>query len=230
MTNNRVVLLVAIVAGLLTYGGLVGGEALLTSGFADSTADEALVGGTTVHLDRSGRPTAVGEVQNRYGGPITNVTVSVRFFNDDELVEERIGQTLRETIPAGETAPFDIHMNSEQEVDEIEASVSYDRGGEQVSGLKLTGKRVAREGQDQVDVAGTVTNVGNRPIVLSQVVATFYDDRESVVGARTTRPERTVQPGESVTVRISYRTLGDVPSYAREFDSFDLSIVAEEPK
>lgn len=229
MTNNRVILIAAIAAALLTYGGLVGGEALLTSGFAESTADEAVVSGTTLHLDRSGRPTAVGEVKNRFGGPITNVTVTVQFFDDDELVEERTGSTLRETIPAGETAPFDIHMHSEQEADEVETSVSFERGGDQTDGLELTGQRVVRESQDQVDVAGTVTNVGNRPLLLSQVVATFYNDKQAVIGARTTRPNRRLEPGESITVRISFRTLGDVPSYAREFNSFRLSIVAEPP-
>lgn len=227
MTNNRVVLVAAIVAALVTYGGLVGGEALLTSGFAEST-DEAVVEGTTLHLDRSGRPTAVGEVRNRFGEPITNVTVTVQFFNDDELVEERTGGTLQETIPAGQAAPFDIHMTGEQEVDEVVTSVSFDRGGDRTTGLELTGKRVVREGQDQVDVAGTVTNVGDEPLVLAQVVGTFYDDERAVIGARTTRPDRRLEPEESITVRISFRTLGDVPSYAREFDSFDLSIVAEE--
>lgn len=227
MTNNRVVLVAAVVAGLLTYGGLVGGEALLTSGFAESTADEAFVDGTTVHLDRSGRPTAVGEVKNRYGGPITNVTVTVQFFDGDELVEERTGGTLRETIPAGESAPFDIHMRAEREIDEVETSVSYERGGEVNTGLSLTGKRVVREGQDQIDVAVTVTNDANRPLVLAQTIATFYDDKQAVIGARTTRPDRRLDPDESITVRISFRTLGDVPSYAREFSSFDVSVVAE---
>ena len=59
MKGNWIVLLVAIVAAALTYGGLVGGEALLTGDSAPS-ADEAIVQGTTTHLDRSGRPTAVG--------------------------------------------------------------------------------------------------------------------------------------------------------------------------
>lgn len=230
MTNNRVVLVAAIVAGLLTYGGLVGGEALLTSGFTESTADEAVVEGTTIHLDRSGRPTAVGEVRNRFAGPITNVSVTVQFFNDDELVEEKTGTTLQETIPAGEPAPFDIHMNGEQAVDEVETTVSFDRGGERTTGLELTGRRIVREGQDQVDVAGTVTNVGDEPLVLSQVIGTFYDDKQAVIGARTTRPDRRLEPDESITVRLSFRTLGDIPSYAREFDSFRLSIVAERPE
>lgn len=227
MNDNWIVLLVAIVAGLLTYGGLVGGEVLLTGG-SGPTADEAVVEGTTTHLDRSGRPTAVGEVTNRYDEPITNVTVTVRFYRDGDLIEERTGETLRETIPSGESVPFNIHMTEATEIDEVRTEIDYDRGGEVVSGLELSDQRVVRESQDQIDVAATVTNDADRPLRLAGVVATFYDEDGATIGARATRPDRRVQPGESVTIRISFRTLGDVPSYAREFENFRISVVAEE--
>jgi hypothetical protein len=225
--GNWIVLLVAVVAGLLTYGGLVGGEALLT-GETEPTADEAIVEGTTTHLDRSGRPTAVGEVANRYGGPITDVSVTVRFLRDGEVVERRTGTTLRETVPSGEAVPFVVHMTETTEIDRVTTSLSYDRGGELTSGLEVSDRRVVRESQDQVDVAATVTNTADRPLRLAGVIATFYDDSRATIGARATRPDRRIAPGESVTVRVSFRTLGDVPSYAREFAGFRLSVVAEE--
>lgn len=226
MNDNWVVLLVAIVAGLLTYGGLVGGEALL-AGDSGATADGAVVQGTTTHLDRSGRPTAVGEVSNRYGEPITNVSVTVRFLHDGELIGERTGEPLRGTIPPGDAAPFDVHMGAAVEADAVTTSLSYERGGDVVAGLELTDRRVVRESSDQIDVAGTVTNDADRPLTLAGVVATFSDERGAAIGARVIRPDRRIRPGESVTVRISFRTLGDVPSYAREFERFRLSIVAE---
>lgn len=226
MNDRLIVLLVAVLAALLTYGGLVGGEALLTG--ETPTADEAVVQGTTTHLDRSGRPTAVGEVSNRYAGPITNVTVTVRFMRDGELVEERTGTTLRETIPSGESVPFNIHMREAADIDAVTTSITYDRGGEVLPGLEITDQRVERETQDQVDVAATVTNTADRPLRLAGVVATFYDEDRATIGARETRPDRRIQPGESVTVQVSFRTLGDVPSYAREFESFRISVVAEE--
>lgn len=227
MKGNWIVLLVAVLAAALTYGGLVGGEALLTGDSAPS-ADEAVVQGTTTHLDRSGRPTAVGEVSNRYDGPITNVSVTVRFFRDGELVEERTGEPLRGTIPSGEAVPFNIHMSESTEIDSVRTAISYERGGDVVEGLTVTDQRVVRESQDQVDVAATVTNGADRPLRLAGVVATFYDDNRATIGAREARPDRRIEPGESVTVRISFRTLGDVPSYAREFAGFRVSVVAEE--
>jgi len=227
VNDNRIVLLVAIVAALLTYGGLVGGEALLM-GDSGPTADEAVIQGTTTHLDRSGRPTAVGEVANRYGEPITNVTVTVQFLNDGELVEEQTDETLRETIPPGESVPFNVHMTEATEIDEVRTSIEYDPGAEVVSGLELSDQRVVRESQDQIDVAATVTNDADRPLRLAGVVATFYDEDGAAIGARAMRPDRRIQPGESVTVRISFRTLGDVPSYAREFENFRITVVAGE--
>ncbi|GAB7095906.1 hypothetical protein JCM30237_30600 [Halolamina litorea] len=227
MKGNVVVLIVAIVAGVLTYGGLVGGEALLM-GDTEPTADEAFVQETTTHLDRSGRPTAVGEVSNRYDGPITNVTVTVQFLRDGDVIEERTGRTLIETIPSGEVVPFNVHMREAAEIDEVETSVSYDRGGEVVSGLEVTEQRVLRQSQDQIDVSATITNRGDSPRELTDVVATFYDENGAAIGARSTRPGRQIQPGESVTVGISFRTLGDVPSYAREFASFRVAIAGEE--
>lgn len=226
MTNRRI-LLAAVVAGLLTYGGLIGGEALLTGGLGSETADEATVSGTTIHLDRSGRPVAVGEVTNRFDGPITNVTVTVRYFRNGEQIGKRTGPPLRETIPAGERAPFDVRLQQEGvTVDRVKTSVSFERGGDVTGGLVVTDTRVVRETQDQVTVAATVTNRANRPLVLSRAIATFYNDRRAVIGARTERPTRHIAPGESYTVRIRFRTLGDVPSYAREFERFRVSIVA----
>lgn len=225
--GNWVVLLVAVVAGLLTYGGLVGGEALLTGG-TQPTADEAIVEGTTTHLDRSGRPTAVGQVSNRYGEPITNVSVTVRFIRDGEVVEQRTGTTLRGTVPPGEAAPFVVHMTESTEIDRVKTSLSYDLAGEVTAGLTVSDRWVVRESQDQIDVAATVTNTADRPLRLAGVVATFYDDNRATIGARATRPDRRIAPGESVTVRVSFRTLGDVPSYAREFEGFRISVVAEE--
>ncbi|MFW5939043.1 MAG: FxLYD domain-containing protein [Halolamina sp.] len=229
MRDNWIVLLVAILAGLLTYGGLVGGEALLL-GDEMATADEAVVEGTTTHLDRSGRPTAVGEVTNRYGQPISNVSITVRFFDDGEQIAERTGTTLRGTIPSGEGAPFTIRMAETAEVDSVETSISYDRGGDVVTGLTLGDERVVRSSQDQVDVAATVTNEAGRPLRLSRVVGTFYNDTGATIGARVDRPNRQLEPGESVTVRLTFRTLGDVPSQAREYETFRLSVVAEEPE
>lgn len=231
MTNYRVVFAVMIVVAAVVYGGLVGVQVALDSG-SDSgatTATEPTVRGTTIHLDRTGRPTVVGEVVNGLREPVTNVTVTVTFYRNGTEIGQVRRSTLRETIPAGERAPFDVHMRSDGEADDYEVDLSYDRGGDVVSGLTVENAAVAREAQSQVDVVGEIRNTKSEPLVAERVIATFYDDEGAVIGARTLRPDRTIQPDESYGVRIEFRTLGDVPSLAQEFDRFRIVVVASRP-
>ncbi|WP_435147905.1 FxLYD domain-containing protein [Halobaculum sp. P14] len=227
MTNYRVVLAAAVASGLLVYGGFVGIEAAVNGTVpAAPTAGEVSVQGSTVHLDRTGRPTVVGEVANGRNGPITNVTVTVTGYRNGDRVASATQRTLRTTIPAGATAPFDVHLPTESAVDDYDVSVSFREGGDVDSALVVRNQHVESRGQDRVVVGSTVVNTGDRPRELSRVVATFYDANRSVIGARQSRPTRTLRPGESVTVSVRFRTLGDVPSYARRFDDFDLAAVA----
>lgn len=231
MTDRTVVVLaVAILVGALTYGGLVGIHGAVVGEGPDlAGGGEVSVQGTTYHLDRAGRPTVVGEVSNTRAGPVTNVTVTVTFLRDGEVVGTATGTTLRETIPAGGTAPFDIHLPEEAAVDDYRVSVSATPGSEPVGGLVVVEASVARRSQDQVTVSGTIRNTAGRPLTFARLVATFYNRSGSVIGARTVRPARTLAPGEHLEVRVTFRTLGDIPSLARQFERFDLDPVARTP-
>jgi hypothetical protein len=228
MTDYRVVFTVMLIVGVAVYGGLTGAQFALGSGQdgPETTATEPLVRGTTIHLDRSGRPTVVGEVVNGFDTSITNVTVTVTFYRNGTQIGQVTQAALRETVEAGDRAPFDVHMRSSGEADRYEVALSYDRGGEVVPGLTVENASVAREAQSQVDVVGEITNTRGEPLVVDRVVATFYNANGSVIGARTVRPSRTIQPDGSYSVRIEFRTLGDVPSLAQEFARFEISIVA----
>lgn len=224
MSNRRTVLAVALVTALLVYGGLVGLELLVSE--RSPVASEPTVQGTTYHLDRSGRPTVVGEVNNGLTGPITNVTVTVTYLRNGTVIGRSTGQTLRETIPAGETAPFDIRLPNETSVDDYAVSVSYDRGGTVVSSLAIDAE-VSHRSQDQVVVVGTVRNTGSRRLTDVRVVGTFYDADRSVLGARTNSPTANgLAPGEQASFELTFRTLGDVPSLARRFQRFEVSATA----
>lgn len=226
MTDRRVVIAVAIVAAALTYGSLAGAESLLAGEGGAATDGEVAVHGTSYHLDRAGRPTVVGEVRNSVGGPVTNATVTVTFFRDGERIGRASGATLRPTIPAGEAAPFDVHLDEATEADDYAVAVAYDRGGSVVPGLAVAETAVADESPDQVTVTATVENRGNQPRRIERVVATFYGANRTVVGARVATPGERLSTGETRTVRLTFRTLGDVPSLAREFVDFDVRVVA----
>lgn len=229
-TDLRAVVGVAVVFAVLVYGGLVGMEAVVDGGSepTPTVTGEATVQGTTFHLDRAGRPTVVGEVANGLADPITNVSVTVTFYRDGERVDAVTRPALRDTVDTGGTAPFDVHLPTEAEVDDYEVEVDYDRGGAVSDALAVTDRQVVHEGSDRIEVRATVENTGDEPVASSRVIASFYDANGSVIGARTVRVGQTVPPGESVTVRVQFRTVGDVPSLAREFDRAALTAVADD--
>lgn len=227
-TNHLAVIGIALVVGVTLYGGITGIEAVLTG---DSPTPEITgtveARGTTYHLDQVGRPTVVGEVSNGLGDPVTNVSVTVTFYRDGDQVAEVTREPLREAVPAGGTAPFDVHLPEEESVDDYDVEVSYDEGGSVADPFEVTDTEVLHEGSNRVEIAGTVRNAGDGAVDSPRVVATFYDVNGSVVGVRTVQPSRTVEPGESLTVRVNFRTLGNVPSRAGEFGRVELLAVAD---
>lgn len=183
----------------------------------------------TMHFDRVGRPTVVGEVQNDRGTAIDGVVVEVTFVDDDGNAITSVTDTvLGSPIRAGDTSPFVIRGG---ELDEQPAGfeVSLRSTGSAVSApaadaLVVTDHRMSDESQDQVVIVGTVENRGSSPSNVS-VVATFYDENGAVVGARAVRASPgTLEAGEQGAFRIRFRTLGDVPSRARELVDYDLQV------
>lgn len=227
MVDAKAVLIGAVLAAALTYGGLVGVEILVT-GEVDAPsaplAGETTVEGTTFHLDRLGRPTVVGEVRNGQSYPIGNATVTVTYYRDGEAVGEAVGGALGEPVAPGESAAFDVHYAADGEVDDYDVSVSAERVPASGADL-LVDASVTDESQNRVVVSGTVENDGSEART-SEVVVAFYDEDGNVIGARTTRPSREIPPGESVPFTVTFRTVGDVPSLAQEFDDFGVRAVA----
>lgn len=231
MANRMGILLVAVVAAAVVYAGLTAGGALLdrnggdlVGGGGDVTAEH-----TTYHLDRLGRPTVVGEVVNRKGAAVTGVTVTVTFYSDGEVVAEQTERTLTAPVPADGRTPFDVHLRDppDASVDDYSVEVSYDSyDGPIYDGLTAEEVRVVRAAQDSVELAGTVRNTGDQSVESVQVVALFYAENGSLVGVRTTRPSPAgLEPGETGVFRLSFRTLGDVPSLAREYHTHEVMVV-----
>ncbi|WP_336025106.1 FxLYD domain-containing protein [Halobellus salinisoli] len=227
MADAKAVLIGAVLAAGLTYGGLVGVELLVTGeldGPAAPLAGETTVEGTTYHLDRLGRPTVVGEVYNGRSHPVGNATVTVTYYRDGEVVGEAVGGVLGEPIAPGESAPFDVHYGESGDVDDYNVSLTTERATASAADLAVDAAVVDRS-QSRVVVSGTVENRGSDPQAADVVVA-FYDDEGNVIGVRTTRPNREVPPGESVPFTVTFQTTGDVPSLAQEFDDFEARAVA----
>lgn len=222
MADVRTIIVAALLAAALTYGGFLVVEAVSTGGIQAPDADQITVQGTTYHLDRTGRPTVVGELYNGNDHAVENVSVTVTFYNDDTQVGEVTDTILTNGIDPGESAPFDVHYTTNAEVTDYEVTFSADRTTTQSHPLDATAE-IVNEAQNRIILSGSVENTGTTAMQ-ARVVATFYDENGSVLGARTARPTGAIQPGDAAPFDIRFETLGDVPSLAQDFASYTLTV------
>ena len=229
MTNRIVVVVVALVVGAGLYVGATAVEDALTPDPGPGVDGEVVATNTTMHLDRVGRPTAVGEVINGLDGPIGDATVTVTFRNADGRRDQVAGRTALDTIPSGGRAPFAVRLaNRSARPTGVDVTVAFERVDDRAyDGLSLASHRDTGRSESQVTVAGEVENRGDEPAA-AHVVATFYDGSGAVVGVRSvpTSP-RVLDPGDSGAFEVRLRTLGDVPSRAGEVARYELALRAE---
>lgn len=223
MANRVVIVAVAAVVGLGLYAGLVFVEGQLVPAGNVAATGEVTTGNATIHLDRVGRPTVVGEVVNGRRAPIDDVSVTVRFLRDGDLVGTASASTLVPTVPRQSAAPFSVRLeNQTVRPDDYEVTVEYDADADRPYVSYELDAAVSDISQDQLILVGTVENTGSRP-VSTHVVATFYDVDGSVVGARSGRPSPVdLEPGAEGEFSIRFRTLGDIPSLASRVDDYEL--------
>lgn len=228
MTNRVVVVLVALVVGAGLYAGATAVEDVLTPDPGVAVDGEVVATNTTTHMDRVGRPTAVGEVINGLGEPIGDVSVTVTFDRDDGGADSATGQTLLRTIPASGRAPFAIRLEDRSaRPAAVDVAVAYEEGADRpYDGLAVVDERETGRTDSQVTVAGRVENRGGERVA-ARVVATFYDENGSVVGVRSepTSP-RVLGAGDSGEFEVRFRTLGNVPSRADDVARYELALEA----
>lgn len=226
---KRVAILLII---LVTAAALLGAVALLGSVELpgnDGSPGGAVSSGTvtatdgSLFLDRAGQPTVVGEVGNGLADPITNVTVSVTIYEDGEAVDTRESSPLASTIPGGTAIPYEIRFAAGVDADAYTTNVTYERGSDSGTAVEVVDTREGVVAQDSVTVSGSMTNVDDTVAENPTAIVTFYDENGTVIGARTDRIS-SLEPDETGEFTVRYSTLGDVPSLAREYESY--SVVA----
>lgn len=224
MSSRVVVLIVTVVVSAI----LLGGAALLpsiVSDVVDTASGESDVSAahSTMHVDRTGRPTVVGEVINRRGTPIDRVEVQVTFTEGGRPVATENATVPGAPIGAGDATPFAVRTDEGVNPDGYTVDVIYDRAERGPADyLEITDVRVDDSSQDQIFVTGSVRNHGDQAATVT-VAATFYDENGSVIGARSVRtsPDH-IGPDETAVFQIRFRTLGEIPSRAREFADYEL--------
>lgn len=229
MTNRAAVVATALVVGVALYGGLVFVEAQLTGSGDPVVPGEVVVANTTMHLDRVGRPTVVGELLNGRGTAIDEASITVTYVRQGTPIGTASGSTLVPRIDANEAVPFVIRLpNRTARPDDYSVVLEYETAASgPYAGLRVAEAELADRSQTRVIVTGRVVNTGDRTVE-AHVVATFYDADGAVIGARAVRPTPGVLgPGEGAEFTVRYRTLGDLPSRAPDFSRYELDVYGE---
>lgn len=180
----------------------------------------------TLYLDRAGHPTAVGEIDNDRREAISNVTVTVRFFENETVVGEVEKTPPVDPLPGQTATPFSARLpNTDVDPDRFEVDVTYDSDGATPTGsVTVADHEVSSTSSDSVTIVGEVTNEGVDS-ARSMIVVTFYDAEGTVVGYRTSRTSPDSVPADGTgDFRVRYATLGDVPSLARTYDSYRIVV------
>lgn len=192
---------------------------------AVSGSGEVTVEDGSVYLDRAGRPTAVGAIDNDQRTAITNVSIRVQFYDGDEVIAERVTEPAAETTPAGATVPFSVRLGeTDREPTHFEATISFTNAPDFEETLSVTDSEVRKTGSHSVTVGGTVSSTDEDPTPAA-VVVTFYNEDGVVIGYRTSlvSPDP-LRPAEEGEFQVRYVTLGDVPSLARTYDHYRIVV------
>lgn len=228
MSSRVTVLIVTVVVSATLLGGATFLPPMI-SDVVDTASGESDVSAahSTMHVDRTGRPTVVGEVINRRGTAIDSVEVRVTFTEDGQPVATENATVPGVPIGAGDATPFAVRTDENVDPDGYTVDVTYDRAEHgPADHFEITDVRVDDSSQDQIFVTGSVRNRGDETATVA-VAATFYDENGSVIGTRMVRssPDR-LGPDEAGVFQIRFRTLGEIPSRAREFADYQLRAYA----
>ncbi|MGH7425511.1 MAG: FxLYD domain-containing protein, partial [Candidatus Methylomirabilales bacterium] len=123
-------------------------------------------------------------------------------------IGEDFGFALLRALAPSAKAPFEIPFpgnKSKSAVGKVEADLEAQAGGAGKSvTLGISDNRGRKIGEVLYEVTGTVTNTNSSRVTKPKVVATFYDSKGSVVGARDAfiDPED-MGPGQTGRFRIT---------------------------
>lgn len=217
-----IVVLTAVV--LLTGAAFIGSVDISPSSYISSGEVHTYDG--SYYLDRTGNPTVVGEIDNDVGEPITDIEVTVTFYEGDDAVATQTRGTAVDTVPDGIRIPFEVRGPVDIDPDHWEVSVSYETAESPPGILSVTDATEISQAQDSVTIVGDAQNDLDVTVEQPLALATFYDSDGNVIGMRTDTMEG-ADPGEISEFHVRYSTLGDVPSHARSYDDFSVVVVGE---
>ncbi|MEM2759601.1 MAG: FxLYD domain-containing protein [Nitrososphaerales archaeon] len=151
------------------------------------------------YTDINGSLVVVGEVVNDGREAIRSVEVKATFFDvADNVLGSGSTLTPIEVIPPGQRAPFMIIGVSDYafNIKSFELQVvQFTTGPAKPAKLEIVSTDQFSDGIAEVRVKGEILNTGDKTASTTKVYATFYDERNNVVGFASIKPEsETIAP------------------------------------
>lgn len=232
--NSLLILAIALITATAILTGIWAIETIDLSGGDISATDDVSVEQGAIYLDRSGQATAVGEIENGHRHAITNLTITVTYYEDGEVADTQELPSIVSTIPARSIAPYEVKLQGLYEPDKIDVGITYDEAEAYTHVLDITDVEETYRSQDQVTLIGEVETSDADQVRKPTVFATMYDENGTVIGVRSDQLSRSaMETDQRDQFAIRYSTIGHLPSLAREYETFSVIAIddaASEPE
>lgn len=154
----------------------------------------------------SGNFYIVGEIKNNFLKNIEFVKVVATYYDEKEnVIGTSYAYTILDTLKPNQTSPFEVSNFPDTFVPhsyKIQASYST-AASEPYNGLKIK-SHTAKTDKDYYAIVGEVENNGDRDVNFVKVVATFYDEKDQVIGtAYTYTSLDSISPGGTSPFELS---------------------------
>jgi hypothetical protein len=143
----------------------------------------------------------LGLIRNDMLHPIEQIAIKVILLREDgSIIEERLTPTARAVLMPGEYAPYGV-LFERGAASSIGATAVLTRAVEITDPARIP-NIVVRGVETRIEssiyhVTGEVVNLGTRPVLDVQLVATLFDEQDQVTGFRQLHMGLTLAPGEA---------------------------------
>jgi hypothetical protein len=183
------------------------------------------------YTDPNGIPVIVGEVVNDGNEPIKSVEVKANFIDSDgKVIDSGSAKAAVDVIPSGQRAPFMIIGTADyaSTVKSFELQVvNFANAPAKPAKLEIINTDQDSDGITEVSITGEVKNIGDKTATFARVYATFYDERNKVVGLAASTVTETVAPEATTSFEIKYHErVSLITSYTLYAESEQFSAIS----
>ena len=192
---------------------------------------------TSEVIDTLGYLHVFGEVQNIGSQNVKFVEITGTFYNVEPVV---IGTeytfTMLDQLEPGQKSPFDLfimNVKTSVEVTSYKLTVTVSEANAKLRGLQILSYSNSIDGLGYLEIVGEVKNLQSNSASYVEVIGTFYDQNDTVIGCDYTFTNPTDLAGGQTgpfKMTFMYKTLSSlITSYTLTVQSNEYSEIPEYP-